>query len=66
MLMICLCTNIIPYQIPAGYMNRRGYEIIPLTTLGLPRSSGIGLCREYASLGLEATSVSWRSGLRFP
>jgi len=28
-------------------MNRESYEIIPSTTLGLPRSSGLGLCHEY-------------------
>ena len=27
--------------------NRESYEAIPLTTLGLPRSSGSGACREY-------------------
>jgi len=53
-------------MIPTGYVNRESYEIIPLTTLGLPRSSGLGLCHEYALLGLDAFSVSWRSGSRFP
>ena len=29
------------------YADRESYEIVPSTTLGLPRSSGLGLCHEY-------------------